>query len=118
MAHYGEKFVDPPVKEVDPKKIKGIWKVAGILAIITAVEFALAAMFPEKPDWIIVTYIVLTLGKAYFIMAEFMHLGHEKKSLQLSILLPLVFIAWGIVAILQEAHTIHNMIETWYSFLK
>jgi cytochrome c oxidase subunit IV len=118
MAHYGEKFVDPPVIEADPAKISKIWKTAGILAIITAIEFIFAFTWGEKDATLITIYIVLTLFKAYFIMAEFMHLGHEKKSLQLSILLPLIFIAWGVVAMLQEANTIHNMIETWYSFLK
>lgn len=117
MAHYGEEFIEPEVIPADPSKIKGIWKIAGILAIITAIEFAFAFSM-EKGTFLITVYILLTFLKAYFIMSEFMHLGHERKALQLSILLPLIFIAWGVVAILQEANTIHNMIDTWYNFLK
>ena len=118
MAHYGEQFVDPPVIPVAEGKIAGIWKIAGILAIITIIEYIFAFSWGEKTKVLITIYILLTLLKAYFIMAEFMHLGHEKKALQLSVLLPLVFIAWGVVGMLQEADTIGHMVNTWYNFLK
>ncbi|MCP4521253.1 MAG: cytochrome C oxidase subunit IV family protein [Cytophagales bacterium] len=116
MAHHGEEFIEPEVIPADPAKIGKIWKTAGILALITAIEFV-CAFTMEKDGTLITIYILLTLLKAYFIMAEFMHLGHERKSLQLSILLPLIFIAWGIVAMLQEASDINTAITTWYDFL-
>ncbi len=114
MAAYNE-FPHHEVTPANPKLIANIWKVTGILALVTAVEFALAFAFPEKPEWLILTYIVLTLVKAFFIVAEFMHLGHEQKSLIYSILLPLGLLFWGILAMLMEADAIYNAIIGWWN---
>ena len=39
-----------------------------------------------------VIFIVLTLAKAYYIVAEFMHLGHERKNFIWTITLPIVIL--------------------------
>lgn len=107
--------IEPEVKEVDPKKILKIWKVAGILALITAVEFiiALSGWFDRGPV-LIAIYIILTLAKAFFIVAEFMHLGHEKKALVYSVIMPIVFLFWAILAFLMESNAIYEAIFGWY----
>ena len=45
-------------------------------------------------DSSIVVFIALTIVKAYYIVSEFMHLGHEKKSLKMSIVLPMLFVVF------------------------
>ena len=105
MEHVESQVV---VQPVDKEKIKKIWKTAGILAIVTAIEFAIA-FSPLAGGVKVFTFIALTIVKAFFIVAEFMHLGHEKKSLVYSIILPLVFICWLIGALLIQAVAIYNV---------
>jgi cytochrome c oxidase subunit 4 len=77
-----------------------IWKVFGLLSIITTVEVVLGIIKPHALNfntilsmsllnWI---FIILTVYKAYWIMWAFMHLEGEKKSLRWSIVAPLVFL--------------------------
>lgn len=108
-----ENFVEPEVIPVDKAKILKIWKVAGILALVTAIEFALAFTV-ERGMTLNVIFIVLTLIKAFYIVAEFMHLGHEVKGLVYSIILPIVFLLWAILAFLMESSAIFDAIEGWY----
>lgn len=78
---------------------KNIWKVTLLLSIITAVEVAVGIMFSKSnPDvtagtWEAIKYgyIILTLVKAGYIVMEFMHLGHERKSMKLTVLIPYIF---------------------------
>lgn len=83
---------------VDKAKIWGIWKVAIILAVITAIEY-LFAFTMEAGMLRTVIFIGLTIVKAFFIVSEFMHLGHEVKGLIYSIIFPMMFIIWLIVAL-------------------
>jgi len=108
-----ENFIEPEVIPVDKNKILKIWKVAGILSIITAFEFLIAFTLDDK--WTKITiFVLLTLLKAYYIVAEFMHLGHERKSLIYAIILPLVLLFWCIGAFLMESNFILNDILNWY----
>jgi cytochrome c oxidase subunit IV len=74
-----------------------IWKVFWILLALTSVEVFLGI---SKPDFLHGTqflgtsllnhtFIVMTLIKAAYIVMAFMHLGHEKKTLKLAILVPI-----------------------------
>ena len=88
-----------------------IWKVFWILLVVTAVEVALGII---KPDFLIETqflgtkllnhiFIVLTLVKAGYIVLAFMHLGHERKSLKWTILIPpLILIPYLLFILLTE----------------
>ncbi len=83
---------------------KKIWVTFFILVGITAVEFMFAFFFPKDLRTTLITiYVVLTLFKAFFIVSEFMHLGHEVKALVYSIVLPMMFVVWLIVAMIMEA---------------
>ncbi|WP_420385832.1 cytochrome C oxidase subunit IV family protein [Roseivirga sp.] len=93
-----EQTTNVQVQPVDKAKIWGIWKVAIILAAITAIEYVFAFQM-EAGMARTVIFIVLTIFKAFFIVAEFMHLGHEVKGLVYSIILPMIFILWLIVAL-------------------
>lgn len=106
MAHHGEETtvtVLPPDKE----RIKKLWQVAGILGIITLIEFAVAFLVPhELKDVRVWTFILMTIVKAAYIVGEFMHLRHETKVLMWSILVPIVFIVWMLVAFVYEGMAI------------
>lgn len=87
---------------------KKIWGVFWILLGITAIEFIIALVI--VPKGIIthgmanVVYILLTILKAFYIVAFFMHLKFEKLNLIYSIIVPLVFIIAFIVAMLGEGN--------------
>jgi cytochrome c oxidase subunit 4 len=85
-----------------------IWKVAGILSAITAVEFIIALLLVPKGimpiQYANPVYIVLTLFKAFYIVAFFMHLKFEKMGLALAIIVPILFIIGLILVLTNESH--------------
>ncbi|MBD8487848.1 cytochrome C oxidase subunit IV family protein [Echinicola sp. CAU 1574] len=83
------------------EKIKKIWKTALILLVITSVEFLLAFTM-ERGMLLFAIFIGLTLVKAAYIMMEFMHLKDESKTLFWSIMLPLIFLVWLLIALSKE----------------
>jgi len=93
--------VIPPNKE----KIRKLWKIAGILGLVTGIEFLIAFTVGPGPLKVSV-FVGLTIVKAFYIVSEFMHLGHEEKSLIWSILLPLIFVVWLIIALLVQGDAI------------
>ncbi|GAB4331647.1 MAG: hypothetical protein OHK0038_06630 [Flammeovirgaceae bacterium] len=101
-------------EEQKKANIRNILKVALILAVVTTIEFILAFSWPDGAGRGILNFlfIVLTLVKAFYIVAEFMHLGHEVKGLILSIILPTVFVMWLIAAIFLEGSSI---VQLWYN---
>lgn len=96
------------VKPVDKEKVKKIWMVALILAVVTAIEFVFAFTM-EAGTLRTSIFIGLTIVKAFYIVAEFMHLRHEVKVLIWSILLPMVFVVWLIIALLVEGNAIYGV---------
>jgi len=96
----------PPDKE----KIRKLWRVAGILAFVTGIEFAVAFLVPhEFPNTRVWIFIGLTIVKAAYIVGEFMHLRHETKVLIWSILLPMIFVVWLLIALVYEGMTIFDL---------
>jgi len=95
-----------------------IWKVFWILLIVTTVEVLLGLI---KPPFLADTqflgtsllnhiFIIMTLVKAGYIVMVFMHLGHEKKSFQWTVLLPvLVLIPYLLWLVLVEGAYSHLM---------
>lgn len=82
-----------------------IWKVFFILLGITVVEFIIALGVPHTMMGNGVRntiYIILTLYKAYYIIAYFMHLKFEKYALKMGLILSLIFIVYFIVLMLIE----------------
>lgn len=98
--------------------VKRIWQVFGILLFLTAVEFLVALGFVhhwgivEKGLPLYIFYIVLTLIKAYYIVAFFMHLKFEMKGFIISCSIVFLFILYFIVLILIEGDfLLHHMSE-------
>lgn len=94
----------------DKAKIKKLWTVALILLVITIIEFIVAFTVPhEMKDLRVWTFILMTIVKAAYIVGEFMHLRHESKVLIWSILIPMVFVIWMLVAFVYEGMAIADV---------
>jgi len=99
-------------KEAPSKK--SILKVLAILSFITIVEviFALYVLVWNEPPtnaepmyWIYrVTMIVLTLLKAFFIVAEFMHMWYEVRRFVFYTLITTTLLFWFILSLLWEGN--------------
>ena len=100
-----EETTNIQVVPADKAKIKQIWKVAGILGLITSIEFVIAFTIPAG-YFKLTVFVGLTILKAAYIVGEFMHLKHESKSLMWSILLPMIFVIWMLVAFRYEGGAI------------
>ncbi|HWZ16169.1 MAG TPA: cytochrome C oxidase subunit IV family protein [Mucilaginibacter sp.] len=84
-----------------------IWNVFFVLLGITAIEFFIALVVAPHfrgATWINPIYIVLTLFKAFYIVAYFMHLKFEKIGLALAIIVPILFIIGLILVLTNESH--------------
>ncbi len=87
---------------------KPIWRTFWVLLGITLVELTLATIhlktgFPPKL-LLNGTYLILTLAKAFYIIAEFMHLRHELKNLIMSLALPALLFVWFLIAFLWDGN--------------
>ncbi|QSE97104.1 cytochrome C oxidase subunit IV family protein [Fulvivirga lutea] len=92
----------------DKEKIKLIWKTAGILALITALEFLVAFTVPHEMEMTrVVIFVGMTIVKAAYIVGEFMHLKYEVKVLIWSIIIPMIFVVWMLVAFVYEGGSIY-----------
>ena len=89
-----------------------IWVVFWILLILTTVEVLLGIFQPPfmLSKYIIgvsllnMTFIILTIVKAYYIVGAFMHLSHEVKLLKIFIVAPMcVLIPYLLFILLTEA---------------
>ena len=99
------------VQPVDKSKTNKIIKVAVILGVVTALEFLVAFTIPHEFAALrVIIFVGMTIVKAFYIVAEFMHLGHEAKVLIWSILIPLIFVVWLIAALLIQGGAIFNVL--------
>lgn len=87
------------------EKIKKIWKTALIMALITGAEFVMAFTM-DRGILLYFLFIALTIWKAKYIMMDFMHLGDEVKPLFYSIIVPLIFLVWLVIALMKEGSDI------------
>lgn len=87
---------------------KRIWNVFFILLGITCIEFIIALYvvphYPTFQPYANPVYIVLTLFKAFYIVAYFMHLKFERSSLIFAIIVPILFIIGLILVLTNESH--------------
>jgi len=100
-------------KEKSTFNSKAVWKTFWILLGITVFELIIAIIYFEKhffPKHILNgVFIIMTLAKAFFIVAEFMHLGHEIKNLIMTIAIPALLFVWFIIAFLLDGSSFHNL---------
>lgn len=96
------------VQPRNKEKIAKIWKTALIMAVVTGIEFVLAFTM-NRGAFLTSIFVLLTFVKTFYIVAEFMHLKYEVKVLIWSIVLPMLFVVWLILALLIEGDAIFQM---------
>jgi len=84
------------------KKI--IFRTLLILSIITAVEIFVALVWGQVlPRWFLNPFfIILSLAKAFYIVAEFMHMKYEIKRFVYYTIFPLALLLWFILSMMIE----------------
>lgn len=92
---------------------RAIWRTFWILLGITLVELTIgmfiAPHFPEKKYWFNALYGILTLAKAFYIIAEFMHLRHEIKNLIMTIGIPALLFIWFVLAFSLDGRSFNKL---------
>jgi cytochrome c oxidase subunit IV len=101
---------------------KAIWKTFWILLVITLVELGLAIWYYET-DFIPKlflngVFIIMTLAKAFFIIAEFMHLRHELKNMIMTIAIPALLFVWFLMAFLWDGGSFKDLRNTYDPYHK
>jgi len=103
-----EYSLDAHHSEEEGRKLRRtIWRVTGLLTLVTAIEVVVGAYWktwiPEASQdhyWGMVKwmFIALTLVKATYIVMTFMHLGDERRNIRAIILLPyalfILYLLW------------------------
>jgi len=99
---------------------KAIWRTFWILLIITVVELILAIVYYEShflpKHFLNGLFVIGTLAKAFFIIAEFMHLRHEIKNLILSLAFPALLFIWFLIAFLWDGNSYKNLRNKYDSY--
>lgn len=85
-------------------------RVTIILSVLTLVELGLGYAMIGMEHGFLTTLlkgiiIILMLAKAFYIVAYFMHLGHELRNLIMTVVVPLGLFIWFIIAFLYEGHS-------------
>jgi cytochrome c oxidase subunit IV len=92
---------------------KAIWRTFWILLAITCVELIvgmfIAPHFPGAKLAFNLLYVILTGAKAFYIIAEFMHLKHEIKNMIMTIALPALLFIWFLGAFLWDGNSYKNL---------
>jgi len=100
-------------KEKSEFNTKAVWRTFWILLCITVFELIIAIIYYETtflPKHILNgVFIIMTLAKAFFIVAEFMHLGHEIKNLIMTIAIPACLFIWFLIAFMWDGSSYHNL---------
>jgi hypothetical protein len=109
----------PPAHSDSTKKI---WKTFWLLSIITIIELAIGIAIynihegPDPSESLVLFFkgmvCILTVAKAYYIVAIFMHLGDEIKNFIMTIVVPLALFIWFIIAFLWDGGSWKNMRNT------
>lgn len=94
-------------EEEGAKIRRNIWKVTGILTLLTTVEVIMGIYFKraETFTWTMIkwSFIILTVVKAAYIVLVFMHLGEERSNLKKVIIAPyILFIGYLIFIAISE----------------
>lgn len=100
-------------KEKSSFNSKAVWRTFWILLCITVFELIIAIIYYEThffPKHLLNgVFIIMTLAKAFFIIAEFMHLGHEIRNLVMTIAIPACLFIWFLVAFVWDGSSYHTL---------
>ena len=89
--------------EIAKPQTAHLWKVFFILLAVTVLEFIIAFTISadtEAGKWFKISiFIILTFVKCFYIVGTFMHLKEEVKSLIWTVVLPVIFVVWFLIAL-------------------
>jgi len=96
---------------------KAIWRTFWILLIITCLELIVGMFIAPRfghhtKIWFNILYIIFTAAKAFYIIAEFMHLRHEIKNMIMTVAIPALLFIWFITAFLWDGDSFRNLRNT------
>jgi cytochrome c oxidase subunit IV len=101
--------------EEEGKKIrKRIWLMFWVLLAITSIEVVIGLFWKEWGiSWgaVKLTFIVMTVLKAFFIVSEYMHLKHENEMLKNLLIVPYVIFALYLAYFLMTEAVYSAMVE-------
>lgn len=100
----------PQLGEIPKPNTGWIWKTFFVLVGITALEFVFVFVMDAGTTRNAI-FIILTIFKAFFIVAEFMHLKHETKGLIWTILIPMGLLVWLLVALISEGSYVGESVQ-------
>ncbi|MDI9358981.1 MAG: cytochrome C oxidase subunit IV family protein [Phycisphaerales bacterium] len=94
--------------------VKEVIRVTIILSVLTIIELILGFSLMDMPVGLLHYFIkgvivILMLVKAFYIVAYFMHLKHEKDGLIFTIVVPLFIFIWFIFVFLYEGNSFQNL---------
>lgn len=123
MEHSNDHHTPEPYKyaahhsEEEGKKVRRvIWNMFWVLLGITTVEVTLGLMWKNigiSWDVVKMTFIILTIAKAYYIVAYYMHLKHEVTALKNTIIVPFVLFALYLLYHIITEGVYSDMMEKW-----
>lgn len=108
----GHEHGDHGTHEVHGTVFKRIWIPFFILLAITLVEFAIALYAPDSIGKVTksIIFLALTVVKAFYIIAYFMHLKFERVALIMVLGIPVGLIIYLIVLLLLEGDYVKNIL--------
>ena len=102
---------------------KHIWKTFWVLSVLTVLELAIGIGLyfmhkgEQQPSEALVLFLkgvvsILTLAKAYYIIAVFMHLGSEIRNFIMTVAVPMLLFVWFLIAFLWDGNSYKNLKNT------
>lgn len=98
---------------------KKVRKTTILLSIITVIELGIGLLIynihkgPDPSELLVMMFkgvvCILTLAKAYYIVAVFMHLGDEIRNMIMTIVVPLLLFVWFIIAFLMDGNSFKEL---------
>lgn len=93
---------------------RAIWRTFWILLVITCLELIVGMFIAPRfghhtKVWFNILYVFFTCAKAFYIIAEFMHLRHEIKNFIMCVAIPALLFVWFIVAFLWDGAAYRNL---------
>lgn len=95
---------------------KLIWRIFWVLLAITTVEIILGLFYKQwglSWGFVKTTFLLLTIAKAYLIVAYFMHLKYEKSFLIKIIIVPYIIIGGYLIALILNEGNYSVIMHQW-----
>lgn len=86
-----------------------VWRPFLILFIVTVLEFVVAFLMP-KGGIKVSTFVLMTIIKAFYITAYFMHMKFERISLAFIIIAPLILLIGLLAALAYEGKSVLDVL--------